>query len=154
MIKFSFKQYLIIICVALFVFGGIYLKFREYVLPRALVKIAGQEIKVELAKTPKAQAQGLSGRKLLAADQGMLFLFSISQKRSFWMKDMNFPIDIIWIDNGEVVDIASNLPPPAVVNNPPVYYPRAPVNAVLEVNAGFSEKYGLKIGDKMEMLTK
>src|SRR3989338_6297137 len=136
MFKLSIKQYLIIICVALFIVGGIYLKFREYVLPRALVKIAGQEILVELAKTPKAQTKGLSGRSKLAANHGMLFLFPFVEKRAFWMKDMNFSIDIIWINNGEIVDIAPNLPP-AIEANPPVYYPRLPVNAVLEVNAGF-----------------
>lgn len=153
MSKFSLKQYLIIICAALFIIGGVYLKFREYFLPTAMVKIAGQEIKVELAKTPKAQAKGLSNRPKLAANQGMLFLFSTSQKRAFWMKDMNFSIDIIWLNNGEVVDIAPNLPP-AVDADSPVYYPRAPVNAVLEVVAGFSQKNDLKIGDKIEMLTK
>lgn len=153
MFNFSVKQYLIIICVALFIVGGIYLKFREYVLPTAVVKIAGQKIKVELAKTPKAQTKGLSGRKELAENQGLLFLFPVSQKRGFWMKDMNFPIDIIWLNNGEVVDFAPNLPP-AVEITPPVYYPRAPVNAVLEVAAGFSQKNGLKIGDKLELLTK
>lgn len=153
MFKFSLKQYLIIICVALFIIGGAYLKFREYFLPTAMVRIAGQEIKVELAKTPKAQAKGLSGRRQLAANQGMLFIFPALQKHSFWMKDMNFSIDIIWLDNGEVVDIAPNLPP-AVGVNPPVYYPRASVNAVLEVAAGFSQKNGLKIGDMMELLTK
>lgn len=149
----SFKKYLIIICAALFIVGGIYLKFREYFLPTAMVKIAGQEIKVELAKTPKTQTKGLSGRRQLAENQGMLFLFPSAQKRSFWMKDMNFPIDIIWLNNGEVVDIAPNLLP-AVEANPPGYYPRLPVNATLEVIAGFSEKNGLKIGDKIEMLTK
>ncbi|MBI5022923.1 MAG: DUF192 domain-containing protein [Candidatus Magasanikbacteria bacterium] len=153
MFKFSIKQYLIIICVAFFIVGGIYLKWREYFLPMAIVKIAGQEIQVELAKTPKAQTNGLSGRSKLAANQGMLFLFPFAEKRSFWMKDMNFPIDIIWINNGEIVDIAPNLPP-AIEANPPVYYPRLPVNAVLEVKAGFSVKNGLKIGDKVEMLTK
>ena len=153
MFNFSIKQYLTIICVALFIIGGIYLKFREYFLPTAIVKIAWQEIKVELAETPKAQTNGLSGRKKLAENLGMLFLFPLAEKRAFWMKDMNFSIDIIWINNGEIVDIAPNLPP-AVEANPPVYYPRLPVNAVLEVMAGFSVKNGLKIGDKVDLLTK
>ena len=153
MSQFSIRQYLIIICVALFIVGGIYLKFREYFLPTAIVKIAGQEIKVELAKTPKSQTKGLSGRKKLADNEGMLFLFPFVEKRSFWMKDMNFSIDIIWINNGEIVDIAHNLPP-AIEANPPVYYPRLPINTVLEVNAGFSAKNGLKIGDKVDLLTK
>jgi len=61
------------------------------------VKIAGQNIKVDLALTPETQEKGLSGRSGLKDDEGMLFVFEKPDKYSFWMKDMNFPIDIIWM---------------------------------------------------------
>src|ERR1035437_4937756 len=61
------------------------------------VKIRGQNIKVDLALTGVEQEQGLSGRTSLKNDEGMLFVFNTSGKYSFWMKDMNFAIDMIWI---------------------------------------------------------
>ena len=74
------------------------------------VKIAGQTVKVELALTMQAQAQGLSGRKILEENEGMLFVFKNSGRYSFWMKDMNFPIDILWIgDDFQVVGIEKNI---------------------------------------------
>lgn len=150
--KFSFKHYLIVFCIALFVLGGAYLKFREFFLPEAVVKIAGQEISAEVARTPKAWARGLSGRKNLGENQGLLLVFPQPSQRGFWMKEMKFSLDIIWINDGKVIDIAPNVLP-ANNKNIPIYYPRLPARLVLEVNAGFSEKYGLKIGDMVEMLT-
>src|SRR3989344_7332267 len=61
------------------------------------VKIAGQEVKVELALTPEEQTQGFSGRSGLGENEGMLFVFDTPGKYGFWMKDMLFPIDIIWL---------------------------------------------------------
>ncbi len=150
--RLSFKKSLIFIFIVLFVVGGAYLKWREYVLPTASVRIAGQEIVAEVAQSPKAWQKGLSGRQDLPEGRGMLFIFPESSRRGFWMKEMNFPIDIIWIDQGKVVDIAPRVPP-STEDNPPVYYPRLPANVVLEVMAGFSEKYGVKIGDTVTLLT-
>ena len=73
------------------------------------VKIAGTKFKVDLALTPNAREQGLSGRKELKKNEGMLFVFNNMGKYSFWMKDMNFNIDIIWIhDARKVVYIKQN----------------------------------------------
>lgn len=142
-----------IAAVVLFLLGGSYLKIREFFLPQAQLKLGGQVLTVELAKTPRAWQNGLSNRSQLAADHGMLFIFPESSRRSFWMKEMKFPIDIIWLQNGEIVDIAPKIPPASVEEDSPVtYWPRLPANAVLEVNAGFCEKYGVKIGDKAEIL--
>lgn len=151
--RLSLKQTIVLVLIAVFVIAGLYLKFREYVLPTAVIQIAGQEIKVELAQTPRAWAKGLSGRKNLDEKAGMFFVYPEPSRRGFWMKEMNFPLDIIWINEGQVVDIAPNVPP-ASDSNPPLYYPRLPAQGVLEVKAGFSEKYGLKIGDRVELLTK
>lgn len=148
--RLSLKQTIVLVLIAVFVMAGLYLKLREYFLPTALIKIAGQEIKVELAQTPRAWAKGLSGRQNLDEKAGMFFVYPEPSRRGFWMKEMNFPIDIIWIEQGEVVDIAPNVPPDNSPR-PALYYPRLPARAVLEVRAGFSEKYGLKIGDRVEL---
>ena len=114
------------------------------------VKIAGQEIKVDLALDTQTQEQGLSGRTLLKEDEGMLFIFQISDTHPFWMKDMNFPIDIIWIRDTTIVDISKNVPV-ATTAELPTYAPREPVNKVLEVRAGDADRYGFKIGDAIKI---
>lgn len=111
-----------------------------------------QTIKAELARTSLQHIQGLSNRQSLPANQGMLFVFNKHFKPSFWMKDMRFPLDIIWISDGLIVDITSNISPPQP-NQPLKHYsPTQPVNYVLELNAGWAAEHNLKIGDRVEGL--
>jgi len=115
------------------------------------VKIAGVTLKINLALTPEAQEQGLSGRKELKEDESMLFVFNHTGKYSFWMKDMNFPIDIIWIgEDFRVVYIKENALP---TSYPETYSPDGTSKYVLEVFSSFSGKNNLKVGDKVEFLS-
>jgi uncharacterized protein len=110
------------------------------------VKIAGQDIKVELALTDKEKEQGLSGRAMLAPDQGMLFVFSKSDKYYFWMKEMKFPIDMIWVgEDMKVIYIEKNTEP---ASYPKTFGPDVNAKYVLEVVSGFSDKNNLKVGDE------
>ncbi len=109
-------------------------------------------IQAEIADIPVLQGRGLSGRKYLAEDAGMLFIFDSPARYSFWMKDMHFPLDLIWIMDEEVVDITSNVSP----SSGPVlelqrYLPSKPVNYVLEVNVGMAQKCGVRVGDKIDV---
>jgi uncharacterized protein len=112
----------------------------------ANIIINDKSVKVEIADSLDKQIQGLSNRSSLPPDTGMLFVFSKAQIQKFWMKDMNFPLDIIWIDNNKIVNISPNLAPEgaAPANTYSSIYN---CNYVLEVNAGFSEKNNIKIGD-------
>lgn len=113
------------------------------------VFIAGQSIRVDLVATEADRTRGLSGRTGLDRDQGMLFVFDVPAIYGFWMKDMLFPIDIIWIsENGLVVDIKESAEPSSY---PEIFSPKAPAKYVLEVNAGFSREFGLKIGDSVTL---
>ena len=115
------------------------------------VKIAGKIIKVDLAVTAEEQKNGLSGRKELKENEGMLFVFNYINKHSFWMKDMNFPIDIIWIgDDLRVVFIKENALPESY---PEAFIPDQDARYVLEVFPSFSEKNNLKVGQKVEFLS-
>ncbi|MEI6378535.1 MAG: DUF192 domain-containing protein [Candidatus Falkowbacteria bacterium] len=107
-------------------------------------------IKVELALTPQEQFQGLSGRDGLAADSGMLFIFSKPGVNQFVMREMKFPLDIIWFNHNKIIYIAKNLPPEGK-DYKNIYGPNAEANAVLEVNAGTSDKYGWQIGQSGEI---
>ena len=105
-------------------------------------------VNVEVADTKKSQAQGLSDRKELKNGDGMLFIFPGKEIRSFWMKNMNFGLDIIWLDGDEITKISQNLPPER--ETPQIIYSSGnPVNYVLEVPAGFCEKNNIKIGNKV-----
>jgi len=105
---------------------------------------------VELADTPKLRTQGLSGRKQLNQNSGLLFLFEKSAIYSFWMKDMNFPLDIIWINEDNlVVHIEKNLKPETFPN---IFSPKSEALFVLEVNAGLVDQYKIKLGSKVKFL--
>lgn len=111
------------------------------------VQIAATEIPVEIATSSAAVQKGLSGRVSLAADRGMLFLFDRPEKYRFWMPDMRFPIDIIWIDDNQVIDVDENVSPKFDPLHPIFYTPARPVRYVLEVNAGFMKRNNIHIGD-------
>ncbi len=118
------------------------------------LKIDGQTLMVEVATTPAQRQQGLSDRSEMADNQGMLFDFGSNPSSTpFWMKDMKFDLDFIWITDGKVVGItanafASQLPD----NNLPLYYPPEPINQILEVNAGWAKKNNIAVGDDAQLI--
>ncbi len=115
--------------------------------------VHGHRFNLEIATTPQKQQKGLSDRDSLSQNSAMLFVFPQSSLVTFWMKDMKFPIDIIFIHGDTVVSVAHNAPPPTLENkdNLPLYKPDQPSDKVLEINAGLSEKYNIKKGDKVEI---
>ena len=118
------------------------------------LSINGHTFTYEIAITPAQLSKGLGGHTPLAADHGMLFVFDRKEQFQFWMKDMTFPLDMIWIDDTKVVDISKNVPVPVTGQQLPIFSPKAPVNRVFEVNAGTADKLGLKEGDTVEYLRK
>lgn len=120
-----------------------------------LVTMGRQTFRADVAGNFVVRARGLSGRAVLAEDEAMLFIFPIAMRYSFWMKGMKFPLDIIWIRKGRIVDMSENVPVPAA--NASIasmissgVRPKTVVDAVLEVNAGVARKLGLKVGDSVE----
>jgi uncharacterized membrane protein (UPF0127 family) len=123
---------------------------------RVLVSIGdGVEVWAEIAEGELDRARGLSGRASLGEKEGMLFVFDAPAQPPFWMKGMLIDLDIIWISEGEVVQINENVPaePGVALSDLRRYIPNDPVNFVLEVNAGFSERFGVDVGDKVEIST-
>jgi len=115
------------------------------------VKINEAVLKVEVASNNTERAKGLSGRESLSADTGMLFVFNNSGKYSFWMKDMNFPIDIIWIDeNSKIVFIEKDAKPESY---PALLGGLVDSKYVLETVSGFTSKNNIKIGDRVDFLS-
>ena len=109
------------------------------------IEINGRKVEVELARTQAEQIKGLSGHKPLGNDQGMLFIFSELTPRSFWMKNMLFPIDIIWIKDNSVIKVSPDLQPEG--DSPQkTYQSDVPANYVLEVPAGWAKKNKITAG--------
>lgn len=121
---------------------------QEPSLPR--LQVGDEVIQVEIADEPEEMQRGLSGRKELVEGTGMLFLFTPAQNVWFWMPDMHFSIDMLFIRSGKIVHLEPNVPffpadyPEADL---PRYDPGQKVDMVLEVPAGWSEKHGIEIGD-------
>ena len=80
----------------------------------------------------------------------MLFVYTNKERFPFWMRNMHFPIDILWIDDRTIVDISKNVPASdKPVNQLPIYHPTTPVDKVLELPAGTVDRVGIVIGDKV-----
>ncbi|QQG49624.1 MAG: DUF192 domain-containing protein [Candidatus Berkelbacteria bacterium] len=119
----------------------------------SLVTINNRNYNAEVAKTTEEQALGLSGRDSMPETDAMIFPFSPPQTVPFWMKDMRFALDIVWIANGKVIGVEKNAPPPKIGAQPqdlPNYRPPAPVDYVLELNAGQSQYFN--VGDAVTIL--
>lgn len=116
------------------------------------ITINNQTLHLLEAKNEKDKEVGLSGRPSLPEDNGMLFPFDKPGYYAFWMKDMRFPLDIIFLKDKHVVTIFKNIPPPKSANEQlPVYKPTEPVDMVLEINAGKADKLGIKQGDTLNI---
>ncbi len=102
--------------------------------------------KLEIARTPDELARGLQGHAPLAADEGMYFILGKPQRASFWMKDVTYPIDIIFIDGEGVVDHVAHSVPPCEETPCPVYRSRSDVTNVLEVAAGTARRLQIEPG--------
>lgn len=112
----------------------------------------GIEIAIEVADDVSKQTKGLSGREELAQGTGMLFVYSKPAVRSMWMPDMNFPIDVIWLNQGKIIGIDAEVP---VLEDGAVARRTSPgkIDAFLEVNSGFCEQNMIQVGDQVDIIS-
>ena len=123
----------------------------EIVYSHAIVTTStGKKIPVEVADTLKKRSLGLGKRTSLKKGWGMLFVFEKRKPHRFWMKDMQFPLDIIWLDNHRIVHIIHNAKPANSRDEPEVMTSPVPVNFVLEIAAGHAEELKLKTGQRLK----
>lgn len=114
----------------------------------AQVTIADQVIQLEVARTPQEQSTGLMFRTELADDRGMLFLFNAPRVARFWMKNVPISLDMVFMQDGEVVAIAADVPP-CTTPTCPTYGPDGMVNQVLELRGGRAAELGIQEGDRL-----
>jgi len=146
---------ILVILIVIVIFFGIAYYFSNFFINLTATKTAratinGHSITLLIARTEKEKEIGLSSRKNLPKDEGMIFPFATPGNYPFWMKDMKFSIDIIYLRDQKIVTILKNVKPPSsLIGNPPIYTPSAPSDTVIEINAGLSDTYKLKTGEKI-----
>lgn len=119
---------------------------------RGTVNIDNRTFAVDIADEPNERERGLSSRKELRRNKGMLFVYESPRYPGFWMKGMKFPLDIIYISGNRVVTIVRNAPPPKTpTEHLTVYRPRTPADKVLEIGGGLAGEYGLREGATAEI---
>lgn len=119
---------------------------------RTPVAVGGATVAAEVVASPYLRARGLSGRQFLDELGGMLFVFDKPAEQTFWMKEMLFSIDIIWIRSGTVVGLSENIPPPPAGTPDaalPLYKSPVPIDQALEVASGFVKRHNIKPGDRV-----
>jgi uncharacterized membrane protein (UPF0127 family) len=117
----------------------------EYGNPFTMVTLGEVKVKAEVVRALEKLYLGLGHRPELPEGRGMLFILPNQVIQYFCMREMQFPIDIIWLASGRVVGITKNMPPEDSQTN---YPSPEPVQYVLEVPGGFSDRKGIKTGDK------
>ena len=144
------KKYLFIIVTFLLIIGGFFLLAKKPQQKSTEILINNKKLQIEIMQTEEEKAKGLSDRKNLCSNCGLLFVYDSEGIYSFWMRRMYFDIDILWLNKDRVVDIIYDAKKPTAeeFESPRIIYQsKVPADKVLEVNAGWVEKNGIKIGD-------
>ena len=121
---------------------------------QVFAQLGSKRLNLEVVNTPESTARGLSGRDSLGAD-GMLFIFPKARILTFWMKQMKFNLDMIWLENNKVIDISYDVPvePEGIKDNMlPIYSPRQAADMVIEVVAGKTKEWNIQIGDDLYLI--
>jgi len=144
-----------IILVAIVLVGAIasYAPAENKIVEKTAITFAdGTKITAEIADDDAEQESGLSNRDGLGTNDGMLFVFDYEDHWGFWMVDMRFPLDMIWVSSqNKIVYIQKNAQP--CDEGCDTYVPAAAAKYVIEVNSGFANKHNLKIGDEVVIRT-
>ena len=114
--------------------------------PTSELRLGSNVFNVKVAVTDETRERGLSGVNKLSANSGLLMIFAKDDKWGIWMKDMEIPIDIIWLDsNKKVTYIVTDASPE--LSTTETFIPKSPARYVLEVTAGTVKNSAIKIGD-------
>lgn len=155
-ITYNFRGVIGLFIILVVIGGSYYALTRQGITLRDLfdrgtstITINGLPFAVEVADTPADREQGLSGRKAISGAVGLLLVFPESEYHRIWMRDMQFPIDIIWITaDYRIAGITSDATPESY---PDTFRPPEPVRYVLETKPGFAEVYGIQVSDMVTL---
>ena len=112
------------------------------------IKAPNGTIDAIVATSSQDQEKGLGRRISMPPTQGMIFVFATEGSYGFWMKDMHFPLDMVWIDQNQmVVGVTAAISPSTYPN---IILPPSPILYVLELNSGYANRFGITSGTKLE----
>ncbi len=144
-----FRSKLILVIVLLLILSGFLYLVKPNEVSGEKLKIDKVEFSVIRVDDQEERIQGLSGRESLPLDHVMLFVFDFADVYGIWMKDMNFPIDILWLDaEGNLIHIEDNISPDTY---PKVFFPPGKSLYIIEANAGFALQNSLSVGKKLDI---
>ncbi|MES2994739.1 MAG: DUF192 domain-containing protein [Patescibacteria group bacterium] len=139
----------IVVLAALLIYTRAHAPAESVVADTVVSKAEALPGEIEVVDTQEKRMLGLSGRKDIADDYGMLFVFDAAGKHGFWMKDMLFTIDIVWLsDDGTIVHVEHSVPPSSY---PSVLVTPVPASFALETNAGYAKEHGWDTGTKLDI---
>jgi uncharacterized membrane protein (UPF0127 family) len=113
------------------------------------IRVGEKRFNLYVAETEVDKQIGLSKYEKISNNRGMLFVFDKPEYYPFWMKGMKFPIDIIYIKGDKVVTVIKDLKPEN--SDSIIYYPIAPSDKVLEINAGLAAEHGIDVGETVKL---
>jgi len=148
------KRREIAVAVILIILLFLYLISSNHVIPHQVSVTFDNSapIRVTIVSSPADISRGLSFRERLPENEGMLFVFEPEGSYEIWMRDMSFPLDVIWLSKDlEVVHLEEDLPP-CGQRYCRKYISPAPAKYILEVNAGYIEKNGVEVGNTMRVM--
>lgn len=136
---------------AFFLFMIVLVQLLQYRVPSVVVLLKGEQLEIMVAKSVWQKQRGLGKRASLGKFDGMLFIFNEPSRLGVVMREMKFPIDVVWFREGKVVDIAPalSLAPDVPERELPVYYPRTEADIFLELSSGWAREHNLKLGDEL-----
>lgn len=147
--RFDRKILAVIIAVAIASLGWIAWQAGASAWLPAAVKFDDITITARVVRSEQARERGLSGTEELAAGSGMLFVYDTQDKWGIWMRDMQYPIDIIWLDDEKrVVHIVHGAQPSSYPKT--IFSPKKPAQYVLEVPAQTARNHAIRVGDSAE----
>lgn len=148
--EFKFKK-IYLIFIVIFLLSAFLIQIFQYKNKAVNFVLDGNRINVIVAESEFQKRRGLGNRNDLGNFDGMIFVYPSAYKLGVVMRDMRFPIDIIWFYDGKVVDIAPNVPlePNVKEEDLRIYFPREKANVFLELKAGWAADNDIRIGDKL-----
>ena len=138
-----------LIVVGILIVGFVFYNSKFFKEEKPYLQVGETKVFVEVRDTDKERQQGLSGKESLGEDEGMYFLFDRKDRYGFWMKEMNFDLDFIWIDGDKVVEITEVVVAPEKGKIPITVKPSRKIDKVLEVNSGWVKENGVEVGDEV-----
>ena len=142
-----------LVVMGIFLLSALGIQLWQYRTKTIRLVLGGETIELIVAKSSRQKQTGLGGRDDIGRYDGMIFVGFTPGRLGVVMREMRFPIDVIWFREGKVVDIAPSLPnlPAAPEAELPVYYPRAEADIFLELPAGWVAAHNIKLGDELTL---